>query len=184
MTSRHLAPALLLLSLPLFAQPQQDSKSAPEKTTDAKTATAKPDASKPEGLPDDKSVAQTVTANGKTLHYTATVGTIHLKDATGKPTGDVMYTSYVVDKAKGETSRPVLFAFNGGPGASSVYLNLGAIGPKHLSFANAGESASDPAILKDNPGTWLDIADLVFIDPIGTGFSKSLVDEAQTKKPF
>ena len=184
MTSRHLAPALLLLSLPLFAQPQQDSKAAPDKSADAKSAAPKPEATKPEGLPDDKSIPQTITVNGKTLHYTATVGTIHLKDAMGKPTGDVMYTSYVLDKAKGETSRPVLFAVNGGPGASSVYLNLGAIGPKHLSFANAGDSASDPAILKDNPGTWLDVADLVFIDPIGTGFSKSLVDEAQTKKLF
>jgi carboxypeptidase C (cathepsin A) len=183
MTSRHLAPALLLFSLPLFAQPQQDGKPAPDKSADAKSA-AKPDAAKPEGLPDDKSIAQTITVNGKTLHYTATVGTVHLKDDMGKPTGDVMYTSYVLDKAKGETSRPVVFAFNGGPGASSVYLNLGAVGPKHLSFANAGDSASDPAILKDNPGTWLDVADLVFIDPIGTGFSKTLVDEAQTKKLF
>ena len=185
MTSRHLAPALLLLSLPLslpaFAQPQQDAKPADK-------AAAKPDASKPdtkpEGLPDDKSIAQTITVNGKTLHYTATVGTIHLKDAQGKPTGDVMYTSYVLDHTKAEPSRPVLFAFNGGPGASSVYLNLGAIGPKHLSFGNAGDSASAPPILQDNPGTWLDLADLVFIDPIGTGFSKSLVDEAQTKKLF
>jgi carboxypeptidase C (cathepsin A) len=65
-----------------------------------------------------------------------------------------------------------------------VYLNLGAIGPKHVSFANAGDSPSDPATLKDNPATWLDFTDLVFIDPIGTGFSKSLVDEATTKKLF
>jgi len=73
---------------------------------------------------------------------------------------------------------------NGGPGASSVYLNLGAIGPKHISFGVAGASASDPATLTDNPGTWLDFTDEVFIDPIGTGFSKSLVDEAETKKLF
>ena len=65
-----------------------------------------------------------------------------------------------------------------------MYLNLGAIGPKHISFANAGDSASDPAVLTDNPGTWLDFTDEVFIDPIGTGFSKSLVDEAETKKLF
>jgi carboxypeptidase C (cathepsin A) len=78
----------------------------------------------------------------------------------------------------------VTFAVNGGPGASSVYLNLGAIGPKHVAFANAGDSASDPATLVDNPGTWLDFTDLVFIDPIGTGYSRSLVDEAETKKLF
>ena len=135
-------------------------------------------------LPADKSVAQTITVHGKTLHYTATVGTIRLTDEKGKPTGDVMYTAYTLDHEKGAADRPVLFAVNGGPGASSVYLNLGAVGPKHISFANAGESASDPATLTDNPGTWLDFTDEVFIDPIGTGFSKSLVDEAETKKLF
>jgi carboxypeptidase C (cathepsin A) len=177
MTLRPLASAFFLLSLPLFAQPQQDAPPA-EKPA------AKSDAGKPEGLPEDKSVAQTVTVNGKTLHYTATVGTIRLKDAMGKPTGDVMYTAYTLDHDKGAPDRPVLFAVNGGPGASSVYLNLGAVGPKHIAFANEGDSASDPAVLKDNPGTWLDFTDLVFIDPIGTGFSKSLVDEATSKKLF
>jgi carboxypeptidase C (cathepsin A) len=158
----------------------------------AADASAKPAASPAEGkveeLPADKSVEQTITANGKTLHYTATVGTIRLTDDKGKPTGDVMYTAYTLDRPKdGEKSapdRPVLFAVNGGPGASSVYLNLGAVGPKHIRFATAGDSASDPATLTDNPGTWLDFTDEVFIDPIGTGFSKSLVDEAETKKLF
>jgi carboxypeptidase C (cathepsin A) len=168
----------------MFAQPQQDGPSAEKPAAAAKPDGMKPDAGKPEGLPEDKSVAQTVTVNGKTLHYTATVGTIRLKDAMGKPTGDVVYTAYILDKPKGESNRPVLFAVNGGPGASSVYLNLGAIGPKHIAFANEGDSASDPAVLRDNPGTWLDFTDLVFIDPIGTGFSKSLVDEATTKKLF
>ena len=182
MTLRPLAPALLLFCLPLFAQPQQDAPPA-DKPAAAKPDAAKPD-TKPEGLPDDKSTPQTITVNGKVLHYTATVGTIHLKDAMGKPTGDVMYTAYVLDKDKGAPDRPVLFALNGGPGASSVYLNLGAIGPKHVVFGNEGDSASDPATLSDNPGTWLDVTDEVFIDPIGTGFSKSLVDEAMTKKLF
>jgi carboxypeptidase C (cathepsin A) len=122
--------------------------------------------------------------HGKTLHYTATFGTIRLTDDKGKPTGDVTYTSFILDHDKGAPDRPVLFAVNGGPGASSVYLNLGAVGPKHISFANEGQSASDPATLTDNPGTWLDFTDLVFIDPIGTGFSKSLVDEAESKKLF
>jgi carboxypeptidase C (cathepsin A) len=182
MTFRSLATALLLFSLPLVARSQSDAPPA-EKPAAAKPDAAKSDA-KPEGLPEDKSVAQTVTVNGKTLHYTATVGTIRLKDAQGKPTGDVMYTAYTLDHEKGAADRPVLFAVNGGPGASSVYLNLGAVGPKHIAFGNEGESASDPALLKDNPGTWLDFTDLVFLDPIGTGFSKSLVDEATTKKLF
>ena len=69
-------------------------------------------------------------------------------------------------------------------GPRALYLNLGAIGPKHIQFGVEGDSASDPATLTDNPGTWLDFTDEVFIDPIGTGFSKSLVDEAETKKLF
>ena len=76
------------------------------------------------------------------------------------------------------------FALNGGPGAASVYLNLGAIGPKRVKFGDEGDSPSDPATLTDNPGTWLDFTDLVFIDPIGTGFSRSLVAADETKKQF
>ena len=195
MILRRVVPALLLLSLPVFGQrqrerpvekPASDAAATPGAKPGEKAA-AKPDGkpdAKVEGLPEDKSVEQTVTVNGKVLHYTATVGTIHLKDAMGKPTGDVMYTAYTLDHDKGAADRPVMFAVNGGPGASSVYLNLGAVGPKHIAFANAGDSASDPATLTDNPGTWLDFTDEVFIDPIGTGFSKSLVDEAETKKLF
>jgi carboxypeptidase C (cathepsin A) len=185
MTLRNLAlaPALLFLCLPAIAQrsrPAQDEAQSPAPAG----APAKPaEPLKLPPLPADKSVSQTITVNGKTLHYTATVGTIELKAADGKPTGDVTYISYILDAPK-DQHRPVTFAFNGGPGASSVYLNLGAIGPKHIAFANEGDSPSDPATLSDNPGTWLDFTDLVFIDPIGTGFSRSLVDEAETKKLF
>ena len=182
MTLRNLALAPALLALALSAPAQ---RSAPTGGGDAPAA--KPaDAARPklDPLPADKSVAQTVTAGGKTLHYTATVGTITLKAADDKPTGDVTYIAYILDTPKDQPHRPVTFALNGGPGASSVYLNLGAIGPKHIAFANEGDSPSDPATLTDNPGTWLDFTDLVFIDPIGTGFSRSLVDENETKKLF
>jgi carboxypeptidase C (cathepsin A) len=131
-------------------------------------------------LPADAHVQQSMQLDGKTLHYTATVGTIPVYDKEGKEAGQVVYTAYTVEGA----NRPVTFAFNGGPGASSVYLNFGAIGPKHLNVGNEGDSPSDPATLTDNPGSWLDFTDLVFIDPIGTGFSRSLVPEDQTKKLF
>jgi carboxypeptidase C (cathepsin A) len=193
MNFRQLSPALvLLLALPLSAQRQRgggggDAPSGPP----APGAAAGPaGAQKPADvppmknpLPGDKSTGQTISMNGKTLHYTATVGTITLKNRDDKPTGEVMYIAYTLDGPK-EGHRPVTFALNGGPGASSVYLNLGAIGPKRINFANEGDSPSDPATLMDNPGTWLDFSDLVFIDPIGTGFSRSLVDEAETKKLF
>ena len=190
MTLRQIAPALvLLLALPLTAQRQRPADAPADTPAPGAIAppanTPKPPmdpATMKNPLPADKSTAQTISVNGKTLHYTATVGTIMLKSRDDKPTGVVMYTAYTVDEGKGH--RPVTFALNGGPGASSVYLNLGAFGPKHIAFANEGDSPSDPATLMDNPGTWLDFTDLVFIDPIGTGFSRTLVDEAETKKLF
>ncbi len=118
--------------------------------------------------------------DGKTLRYTVTVGTLPVRDKKGALSGEVVYTSYV---AEGK-DRPVTFAFNGGPGAASVYLNLGAIGPKRVAFGAEGQSPSDPATLTDNPGTWLDFTDMVFVDPIGTGFSRSLVSEDESKKQF
>lgn len=131
-------------------------------------------------LPADAHAEQSVQIDGKTIKYTVTVGTLPVYDKDGKESGRVVFTSYV-----GEGSnRPVTFAFNGGPGASSVYLNFGAIGPKVLNVGNEGDSPSDPATLHDNPGTWLDFTDLVFIDPIGTGFSRSLVSMDETKKQF
>ncbi len=153
-------------------------------------AQAAPDAGTPakhteiklEPLSADKSVAQTITVHGKTLHYTATIGTIKLTAPDGHATGEVVFTSYILDGD--HAGRPVLFAFNGGPGAASGYLNFGAVGPKHVTFGNAGNSPSDPPSLTDNPGTWLDFTDEVFLDPIGTGFSRSLVDEAESRKLF
>ncbi|MGA2118308.1 MAG: peptidase S10 [Bryobacteraceae bacterium] len=130
-------------------------------------------------LPADAHVAQSIQLDGKPLHYTATVGALPVNDK-GKKIGEVVFTAYTVE---GE-DRPVTFALNGGPGAASVFLNLGAIGPKHIEFGDDGDSPSDPAKLIDNPGTWLDFTDLVFLDPVGTGFSKSLVPADETKKQF
>ena len=120
---------------------------------------------------------------GKTLSYTATVGTIPVRDAQGKKTAEVVFTAYHLDGPR-DPDRPVTFAFNGGPGASSVYLNLGAIGPRRVQFGAQGDSPSDPARLHDNPGTWLDFTDLVFIDPVGTGYSRSLLKPEETDKAF
>jgi carboxypeptidase C (cathepsin A) len=130
-------------------------------------------------LPADANAAQTMKLNGKSLSYKVTVGTLPVENS-GKKIGEVVFTAYTVT---GE-NRPVTFALNGGPGASSVFLNFGAIGPKHVEFGREGDSPSDPATLTDNPGTWLDFTDLVFIDPIGTGFSRSLTSPDEAKKQF
>lgn len=134
-------------------------------------------------LPADASVKQTIRLGGKTLNYTATVGVIPVRDEKGKMVAEVVFTAFILDGARGP-SRPITFAFNGGPGAASVYLNLGAIGPKRLQFGAQGDSPSDPPNLVDNSATWLDFTDLVFIDPVGTGFSRSLVAMDETKKRF
>jgi len=131
-------------------------------------------------LPADTHVAQTIQLGGRALNYTATVGSLPVNAPDGKKTGDVVFTAYTIEGS----NRPVTFALNGGPGAASVYLNLGAIGPKRVAFGDQGDSPSNPATLTDNPGTWLDFTDLVFIDPIGTGFSRSVVNPDQTKKEF
>jgi carboxypeptidase C (cathepsin A) len=175
---------MVLVIVPSAVWAQEDAKPA---APDTKPATADNKPTPTPGLPAalpplpaDAHVAQTMQLEGKTLHYTVTVGTLPVRDSKGVLSGEVVYTAYVVDGK----DRPVTFALNGGPGASSVYLNLGAIGPKRVAFGAEGDSPSDPTTLSDNPGTWLDFTDLVFIDPIGTGFSRSLVPEADGKKLF
>src|SRR4051812_5111316 len=134
-------------------------------------------------LPADRTVRQSAVIAGKTLAYDVTVGTIPVWDAKGKKIGEVVYTAYVVPGGA-PGSRPVTFAFNGGPGAASAFLNLGAIGPKRIQFGAQGDSPSDSAVARDNPNSWLDFTDMVFIDPVGTGFSRSLEDDAGTKRDF
>jgi carboxypeptidase C (cathepsin A) len=184
-----LAPALCaIFCVGIFAaqaraQAEKEPAAADKSATADKTAgtdKAAADKSALPPLPAPAYVQQSMEINGKTLHYTVTVGALPVRDKDGKTAGEVVLTAYTVE---GE-NRPVTFAMNGGPGAASVYLNFGAIGPKHLQAGNEGDSPSDPAVLTDNPGTWLDFTDLVFIDPVGTGFSRAEVPEADAKKLF
>ena len=131
-------------------------------------------------LPAAAHTQQSMEMDGKTLHYTVTVDALPVRDQEGKVAAQVVTTAYTMEGR----DRPVTFALNGGPGASSVYLNFGAIGPKHLQVGNEGDSPSDAPVLTDNPGTWLDFTDLVFIDPVGTGFSRAEVPEADARKLF
>jgi carboxypeptidase C (cathepsin A) len=176
--------AALVLALGASLAGAQETKPVPPPVpADAKDKEKDKDkdkaADKEAPLPADAHVAQSIQLDGKPLHYTVTVGNLPLNDK-GKKIGEVVFTAYTIEGQ----DRPVTFALNGGPGAASVFLNLGAIGPKHLEFGEEGDSPSDPAKLTDNPGTWLDFTDLVFIDPIGTGYSRSLVPPDETKKQF
>ena len=182
------AALLALLSLTLAAPGALAApKGAPAARPDAAAGADKdgqaPDLPNLPPLPADASVRQVTHVAGRTVDYTATVGVIPVRDDTGRKTAEVVFTAYTLDGPR-EPGRPVTFAFNGGPGASSVYLNMGAIGPKHVQFGAQGDSPSDPVRLTDNPGTWLDFTDLVFIDPVGTGYSRSLVKPEETDKSF
>jgi len=168
--------ALPIVALSLFAlSSHMAAQQPPAAAAPAAAATAPAEA-----LPPPAHVEQTMQLGGKALKYTATVEAMPVYGADNKKIGEVVCTSYTIDGP----DRPVTFALNGGPGASSVYLNFGAIGPKRVPFGDEGDSPSDSAALSDNPGTWLDFTDLVFIDPIGTGFSRSLVAADQTKREF
>ena len=176
---RRSALALALFSLaalPCVSTFAQSDADAAKASAAAAPASPKPSANPAADthplppLPADAHTQQSITLDGKKLNYAVTVGTLIARDADGKAAGQVVYTAYTVDAP----NRPVTFAFNGGPGAASVYLNFGAIGPKHLNAGNEGDSPSDPATLIDNQGTWLDFTDLVFIDPVSTGFSRAV----------
>jgi carboxypeptidase C (cathepsin A) len=176
----------MVLAAPSFRAFAQEPKpvTAPAPApAETKPAEAKPAEKPPEKeppLPADAHVTQSIQLNGKTLSYMVTIGTLPVYDRDGRKSGEVVFTAYTVDGP----DRAVTFALNGGPGAASVFLNFGAIGPKRIQFGDEGDSPSDPTNLMDNPGTWLDFTDLVFIDPIGTGFSRSLVSPDETKKQF
>src|SRR5262245_52005786 len=117
-------------------------------------------------LPAYSTTEHAVELPGRTLHFKATAGSIPLNDAeSGSLQAEVAFVAYV----QGDAGRPVTFLFNGGPGAASAYLNIGAVGPWRLPFDNISASAT-PALLP-NAETWLDFTDLVFIDPVLTGYS-------------
>lgn len=172
----------ICIPIVLFATvaPLLGAQDKPHPAPSASSAADAKDKGTPASLPADAHVDESAVISGKTVKYTVTVGHITVKDHDGKPAGDVVFTAYTVPGQ----DRPVTFALNGGPGASSVYLNFGAIGPKRVQFGGEGDSPSDKPVLHDNPGSWLDFTDLVFIDPVGTGFSRSLVPEDQAKKLF
>ena len=121
-----------------------------------------------------------ITVNGKTLKYTATAGRMPIKDNDGKTQALMFYVAYTLDGANPD-KRPVTFAFNGGPGSSSIWLHLGALGPRKVVLQENGTLPPSPYRLMDNPYTPLDTTDLVLVDAIGTGFSRP-ADEKAGKK--
>jgi carboxypeptidase C (cathepsin A) len=109
---------------------------------------------------------------GKTLKYTATAAQMPIMSAEGETEAHIFYVSYTLDTTDLAT-RPVTFAFNGGPGSASIWVHMGAMGPKRAKLLDDGDMPPPPYTLVDNENSWLDQTDLVFIDAIGTGFSRA-----------
>jgi carboxypeptidase C (cathepsin A) len=131
-------------------------------------------------LPADATTDQTVQLPGRTLRFKATAGSIPLNKADdGSLLAEVAYVAYVMP---GDARRPVTFVFNGGPGAASAYLNIGAIGPWRMSFDRV--AVSTPPALLPNGETWLDFTDLVFIDPPSTGYSRLAAGGDEARRQF
>lgn len=133
--------------------------------------------------PEDKlSITRhSVTINGEEIRYTATAGTLVLKEETDKegekPKASVFFIAYTRDDVEDTAARPITFSFNGGPGSSSVWLHLGVLGPRRVKPDENGELPPPPAQLTNNEYSILDKTDLVFIDPVSTGFSRAVPGE-------
>src|SRR5665811_1105764 len=113
--------------------------------------------------------SHTTTIGGETFAYTATAGRIILTEEEGEKKASFFFVSYTRDDAPDPALRPIVFAFNGGPGSASVWLHLGLLGPKRVLLDDDGNQPSPPGRLVDNDASILDVADLVFIDPVSTG---------------
>ena len=122
----------------------------------------------------------TITVRGKTLHYTATAGRLPIKDATGKIDAEMFFVAYTLDGAD-PARRPVTFSYNGGPGSASIWLHMGALGPRTVVLQPQGWMPAAPYRLQDNQDTPLDATDIVMIDAIGTGYSRP-ADMEQARK--
>src|SRR2546423_3522132 len=133
---------------------------------------------KPEKKPEPKDNISTsqhsVRIGGETIAYTAKAGTIIVKDEQGTAKASMFFVSYTKDGADPAT-RPITYTFNGGPGSSSIWLHMGAFGPKRVNYRDdEGHAAAPPYKLVDNEYSILDVTDLVFIDPVTTGFSRAI----------
>ncbi|HJS98906.1 MAG TPA: hypothetical protein VJ756_07430 [Terriglobales bacterium] len=200
--------SVLIFSVALLAQQEKPPKSRVKKTnptpavpaesTQATTPApsaqpappAKPGA--PEGGKESKELHfdvsevpptvthQQATVNGRVLHYTAAAGRLPIKREDGKIEAEMFFVAYTLD-GENPAQRPLTFAFNGGPGSSSVWLHLGALGPRRVVLQPGGFMPAAPYHLQDNEYSLLDKSDLVLVDAIATGWSRA-EDDATTKK--
>lgn len=161
---RAVAALLLSVCAAAFAQdapPEKKESTAPQKpSADAKDNIV--------------TTSHTIAIGGETIKYTAKAGTMIMRDEDGTPRASIFFVSYTKDGAD-PAKRPVTFTFNGGPGSSSVWLHMGCLGPKRVVYKDdLGNAATPPYRTVDNELSILDLSDLVFIDPVTTGYSRAI----------
>jgi carboxypeptidase C (cathepsin A) len=168
---------LLLAAAPILAQEQPQKPQEPKAQPPAASAPNRATKS----IPEEKSSVthHTLSIDGRTIHYTATAGNLLIRDDKNKPNGSIFYIAYTEDGASAG-SRPVTFLYNGGPGSSSIWLHMGAFGPMRIETASPKATPPPPYKLVPNQYSLLDVSDLVFVDAMGTGFSRP-VDKGKLK---
>jgi carboxypeptidase C (cathepsin A) len=154
--------ALSLAALP--AEPADESKTSSKEATERSTDTGK------DAL---KTTSHSITLSGVKIDYEATAGTLVVQEEDSKHKANVFFVAYTKCKGEDLARRPIAFAFNGGPGSSSVWLHLGLLGPKRVDLGAEGAPPAPPYRLVDNEASLLDYTDLVFIDPVTTGYSRA-----------
>jgi carboxypeptidase C (cathepsin A) len=173
------------------AEKEKKPSQTAEKTTEAasaeeqKPAAPKPGADKDKEEFDVSEVAPIVThhqmtLDGKLLKYTATTGRLPIKRGDGKIEAEMFFVAYTLD-GQDVGKRPLTFAFNGGPGSATIWLHMGALGPKHVVMQPDGFLPPAPYHIADNPSTLLDKSDVVFVDAMSTGFSRAANAELSKK---
>jgi carboxypeptidase C (cathepsin A) len=167
------AAILLAVAAAACAQPAPEAAKPPANAAPPGKEEKKPP------TPEEKTSAtkHTMQIGGKEVRYTATAGTVLLKKEDGTPTASIFCIAYIKDDVPDATRRPLTFAFNGGPGSSSVWLQLGALGPKRVMLDPQGNPLPPPYKLVDNEFSILDVTDLVFIDPVSTGYSRAIPEK-------
>ena len=167
------------------AQPQKPEEPAAKTTEPTPPQEAKPGDDKKEEHYDVTEVAPVVThhqvsVNGKALKYTAAAGRLPIKRGDGKIEAEMFFVAYTLEGQEA-AKRPLTFAFNGGPGSASIWLHMGALGPRRVELNPEGFLPPAPYGIQDNPYTLLDKSDLVLVDAIGTGFSRAETTEIAKK---
>ncbi|HEX3553131.1 MAG TPA: peptidase S10 [Thermoanaerobaculia bacterium] len=167
------SPLRIVFLLLLFLAPAWlPAEAPPGKPGEAK----KEEEKKPPVMPEERSsvTRHSITLDGKRIDYTATAANYLMKDEDGTPKASIFYVAYTRDGMKDPGERPVTFSFNGGPGAAAVWVQMGAFGPRIVERTDEGMSLPQPGRLIDNEFSILDVTDLVFIDPVSTGYSRTV----------